>query len=127
MLFVNRGDGGVYSNSVLEAAFRERMMAEGYLVTTLQGETGTTVQLLAADYDVDINHELDSIRNHRSRVNLLTSILPAGTDDTVTFRTEKTPTVYTPFCEGDAALVKDSTNWTLSLPKDCTYALIHLA
>lgn len=35
VLFVNRGDGGVYSNSVLEAAFRERMMAEGYLVTTV--------------------------------------------------------------------------------------------
>lgn len=40
--------------------------------------TGFVVQLLAEDYDADINHELDAIRTHRSRVNLLTTITPIG-------------------------------------------------
>lgn len=35
VLFVKGGDGGVYANNVQEGAFRERMMAEGYLVTTV--------------------------------------------------------------------------------------------
>ena len=52
--------------------------AKGYFSTVRQDDSGFVVQLLAEDYDADINHELDAIRTHRSRVNLLTTITPIG-------------------------------------------------
>jgi hypothetical protein len=90
----------------------------------LEDQAGITVQLLAEDYDVDINHELDSIRTHRSRVNLLTTIVPIGVDRTVRVETEVQPTVYTPFQEEPTAVTLVDGVCTVTLPENCSYAIL---
>jgi hypothetical protein len=64
------------------------LQAEGFLTTVMEDEAGYTLQLVAADYDVDIDHKLDEMRVHRSRVNLITKIGPLGTDGQILVRTE---------------------------------------
>ena len=98
--------------------------SEGYLCTMLEDEAGITVQLLAEDYDVDIDHKLDSIRHHRSRVNLLTTIVPIGIDRTVRMETAVQPTVYTPFQEEPTAVTLVDGVCTVTLPENCSYAIL---
>jgi len=98
--------------------------SKGYLCTMLEDEKGITVQLLAEYYDVDINHELDSIRTHRSRVNLLTTIVPIGVERTVCVETKVQPTVYTPFHEENAGVTMADGVCTVTLPKNCSYAIL---
>ena len=83
-----------------------------------------TVQLLAEDYDVDINHELDSIRFHRSRVNLLTTVEPIGIDGILRFEAPCAPKIYTPFnCEPSVVTFKNGI-CTVTLPPKTAYAIL---
>jgi len=98
--------------------------SKGYLTTMFEAEDQITVQFLAEDYDVDINHELDKIRYHRSRVNLITKVEPIGVDGILKIETDKLPEVYTPFNE-EAAKVEQSGNvCTVTLPEKCSYAIL---
>ncbi len=99
--------------------------ANGYLTTMRRDGDAIIVQLLAEDYDVDINHKLDSIRTHRSRVNLLTDITPIGVDGNIHIQTNKIPTVYAPFNQEAATVTQAGSSWQINLPNDCSYALIH--
>lgn len=98
--------------------------AKGYLCTMLEDKDGITVQLLAEDYDVDINHELDERRNHRSRVNLLTRIAPAGVDGHITVKTASQPVVYTPFNSESAVISMAEGSCSITLPENCCYAIL---
>ena len=98
--------------------------AEGYLCTVMEDENGYTLQLVAEDYDVDIDHKLDEMRVHRSRVNLITHIAPAGVDGEILVRTGKAPRVYTPFCGESAGVCMDGDVCRVTLPGDCAYALL---
>ncbi len=98
--------------------------AEGYLSTVMEDAKGYTLQLVAADYDVDINHELDEMRVHRSRVNLLTTIEPTGVDGEIVVKTRQPPVVYTPFHETSATVAQDGEHCTVKLPEGCYYALL---
>lgn len=99
--------------------------SKGYLCTTAQDAAGITVQLLAADYDVDINHELDSIRTHRSRVNLLTTIRPIGVEQIVELSAAGPMKVYTPFSDTQAVVTETETGYRITLPPDCSYAVCY--
>lgn len=99
---------------------------EGYLCAMAQNENGITLQLLAEDYDVDINHELDSIRNHRSRVNLLTTIRAIGVDRTVRLAAEGNLEVFTPFNDEAVSVARENSVYTLTLPESCSYAIIQI-
>jgi len=98
--------------------------ATGYLSTMRRDDDAIIVQLLAEDYDVDIDHTLDSIRTHRSRVNLLTDIAPVGVDGDIRIQTDKIPTVYTPFNQEDATVTQENGTWHIQLPENCSYALL---
>ena len=98
--------------------------AEGYLVSVSESDTHINVQLLAEDYDVDIDHRLDSIRFHRSRVNYITKVEPAGVDTTIQLATDKLPKVYTPFAEGKAEITAADGEYTVKLPDKCSYAIL---
>ena len=98
--------------------------ATGYLVSVFETAERHTVQLLAEDYDVDIDHHLDSIRFHRSRVNFITTVAPAGVDGNIILATEKAPAVYTPFAEGAAEVTVRDGKCHIQLPKDCSYAIL---
>lgn len=101
--------------------------ADGYLVTMFRNETGLTVHLLAEDYDTDIDHKLDEIRFHRSRVNYITKVEPVGVSRTVRLRTDKIPVVYTPFNQEGAQVEQDETGaFTIHLPECCSYALLRV-
>lgn len=100
------------------------LAAKGYLTTMLRDETGITLQLVAEDYDVDIDHKLDAMRVHRSRVNLLTDITPAGVDEKILVEATTLPTVYTPFNEESAQVSGDGSRCQIVLPKNCAYALL---
>ncbi|MBQ6823687.1 MAG: hypothetical protein IJP27_03455 [Clostridia bacterium] len=98
--------------------------AKGYLCTMFEAEDRLTVHLLAEDYDVDIDHKLDSIRFHRSRVNLLTKIEPIGIERTVTFCSATAPTVYTPFSKEPSSVALENGQCTVTLPQKCVYAIL---
>ena len=100
------------------------LQAKGFLTTVLEDEAGYTLQLVAADYDVDIDHGLDAMRVHRSRVNLITSIAPRDTGGEILLQAAMPPTVHTPFCEGKAQAVVQGGVCRITLPKNCAYALL---
>jgi hypothetical protein len=98
--------------------------AKGYMCTMLEDQQGITAQLLAEDYDVDIDHELDAMRTHRSRINLLTTIEPAGVDGIIKVKSNQIPAVYTPFDEQQATVTVQGAHCTIKLPKGCCYAIL---
>lgn len=98
--------------------------AKGYLSTTLKNENKVIMQFLAEDYDVEINEELDSMRNHRSRVNLVTKIKAIGTDGMIKIEADKNPKVYTPFNDIGANVTMDNNICTIELPDNCSYVIV---
>ena len=100
------------------------LRSEGFLSTLMEDESGYTLQLVAEDYDVDIDHKLDEMRVHRSRVNLITHIAPLGTDGTVLVQSPSAPVVHTPFCDGAATVSTEGNTCRISLPQTCAYALL---
>jgi len=52
--------------------------ADGYLVTVFRNGDRTIVHLLASEYDTGIDHKLDEMRFHRSRVNYIDRVTPMG-------------------------------------------------
>ena len=73
---------------------------------------------------MDIDHELDAMRTHRSRVNLLTTIEPAGVDGIIKVKSNQIPAVYTPFDEQQATVTVQGEDCTIKLPKGCCYAIL---
>ncbi len=102
------------------------LRAKGYLTTMLEDDDGITLQFVAEDHDVDIDHHLDAIRVHRSRVNLITSISPAGVDGVLVLETDKAPTVYTPFNEEPVQVTMESGLCTVTVPTSCSYVLLRI-
>ena len=98
--------------------------SEGYLVTMFSNTDGITVHLLAADYDVDIDHELDDMRFHRSRVNYVNKVEPKGVTNEIRIQADRAPIAHVPF--GPEATVKEEKGiFTVTLPKKTAYLLLH--
>lgn len=100
------------------------LRANGYLSTCYESETQITMHILAEDYDVDIDHELDRIRFHRSRLNLVNKVTPIGIDGILELESNIVPQVYIPINEGAASVEAAQGKVTVSLPKDCSYAIL---
>lgn len=98
--------------------------SQGYLISTFQDGEHYNVHFLAADYDTDIDHHLDEIRYHRSRVNFINKVAPIGISRTVRLRTEKKPQVFTPFHEEGAKVEQTGDTVTVTLPEKCAYAIM---
>lgn len=103
----------------------EVLEAEGYLVTMFESDTAVIVHLLAEDYDTDIDHALDEMRFHRSRVNLVTKAEPIGIGEVIKLRAAAAPVVYTPFQEGKAEVRKEAGVYSLRLPPKTAYAILY--
>ena len=104
----------------------ELIRAEGYLTTMFENKDVITVHLLAADYDVDIDHELDDIRFHRSRVNLVNKVEPIGVDGVIELRSDSHITVYTPFSDEESTVEYRNGIYTITLPEGTSYAILKL-
>lgn len=98
--------------------------AEGYLSTMFKSEDSVVVQLLAEEYDVDIDHHLDEIRNHRSRVNFVNKVEAIGLDGKVQIVCDSDPEVYLPFASEEAKLSREGDLLTIHLPEKCSYVIL---
>lgn len=132
LYYNSRRPGSPVEQSLLELVRRfvkplpvEILESRGYLFSFSRHEGGTVVQALAADYDVDINHELDAMRTHRSRVNLLTKIEAAGVDREIRLAAADQVRVYTPLNEGTATVTQAGGVCTVILPEKCSYAVLY--
>lgn len=100
--------------------------SKGYLSSMFRTESGVLLHVLAEDYDVDIDHKLDEMRTHRSRLNLVNHVEPIHVSRVVKLETEQLPKVYTPFNpEGAEAELNDGV-CTITLPDKCSYAIISI-
>lgn len=98
--------------------------SDGYLTTMFQSDKGITVHLLAADYDVDIDHHLDEIRFHRSRVNYVNKVEPIGVTRTIRIATSCVPEVYLPLNKEQARVHSEGGVCTVELPEKCSYIVM---
>ena len=99
--------------------------ARGYLMTAFETERAYVLHFLAADYDTDIDHELDEMRFHRSRVNYVNRVTPINLCRRLVLQTNGTPSVHLPFdCEKKAELFREGERLSITLPKDTSYAIV---
>jgi len=101
---------------------------EGYFtVVHRAADGGYVLHLLAAEYDTEIDRELDAIRFHRTRVNLITKVEPIRTGRDVTLNFDGDAAVYTPFNpEGAQTAAAPNGRIAVTLPDKCAYAVIKL-
>ena len=97
---------------------------EGYLVTAFQADDAYIMHFLAADYDTDIDHKLDEIRFHRSRVNFVNKVTPVGVSEQLVLRTDLQAEVYLPFGEGSATVKSENGVCEITLPSATAYAIV---
>lgn len=104
----------------------EVLSATGYLMTFFEKEDGTVLHLLAEDYDTDIDHRLDEMRFHRSRVNYVNKVEPVGIEGAVTLRTTDEVRVYTPLNEGESRIEREGDVCRITLPQGTAYAILKI-
>ena len=102
----------------------EILRADGYLITFFETEDFYTVQMLAADFDTDVDHKLDDMRFHRSRVNFINKVEPVGVSLSVTLAAEAPPEVYTPFGSGAESVVPGDGIYTVTFKEKTSYAIL---
>lgn len=98
---------------------------DGYSVSVFRNAFGVTVQLIALEYEVDIDHKLDEMRYHRSRVNYINKAEPVGVTDTVRGISGVLPVVYTPFNSTPARVQAENNGFCVSLPQNTAYVILH--
>ena len=105
----------------LPVSFEE---SDGYMFTMFDNDGGTTVHLLAEKYDTDIDHHLDEIRFHRSRVNFVNKADPAGVTRTLRGTAKIPPRVFLPLNSEPAEVTFEQGRFTVTLPEKCAYVLL---
>ncbi|MBE6702304.1 MAG: hypothetical protein E7585_02695 [Ruminococcaceae bacterium] len=102
----------------------EIVSSKGYLTTTFQSEDAYIMHFLAADYDTDIDHDLDDIRFHRSRVNFVNKVTPINVAEKIAVRTKLGAEVFTPFNDEKATISHDNDICEIQLPPHTSYAIL---
>lgn len=100
--------------------------AEGYLTSVFEAEDQITVHFLAEDYDVDIDHKLDDMRFHRSRLNYINHIEPIGITGQLKLETHREVEVFTPFQAESGTVSYENGICRIQLPEKCSYAILRL-
>ncbi|MBQ8356690.1 MAG: hypothetical protein IJX39_02660 [Clostridia bacterium] len=129
----HRVSDGAIKESLLALAGRfarkmpiELVTCAGYLTTTFRSDDAYIMHFLAADYDTDIDHKLDEMRFHRSRVNFVNKVTPIGVSERIVLRTELQAEVFLPFGEGTAKVTYGEGTCEIHLPPATAYAIIKL-
>ena len=102
--------------------------AKGFLTLVHRMPDGAlTVHCLAAEFDTQIDQELDAMRYHRSRVNLIIRADPIGTDDSISLVAGGHVQAFSPLTPGrDPAVTRQADRVTVTLPEQCSYAVLRL-
>jgi len=98
--------------------------AQGYLITFFETEDSYIVQMLAEDFETDIDHKLDEMRFHRSRVNYVNKVTAVGVTDTLKMRCDKVPEVYIPFGEQGGKVEMTGDVCSVFLPQNTAYIIL---
>ena len=101
----------------------ETVDCTGYLTGTFESEDCYVMHFLAADYDTDIDHKLDEMRFHRSRVNFVNKVEAIGVTSKLVFITDRVPEVYLPFDQGEATVTMEGDTCTVHLPPHTSYLI----
>ena len=83
------------------------------------------MHLLAEDFDTDIDHDLDEMRFHRSRVNYITKAEPIGVTDTLQCKASTLPQVYLPFSGKRLTPTMQGDTVEIKLPEGTPYVLLY--
>lgn len=94
---------------------------EGYLSALFEDRGRYYMHFLAAEYETDIDHRLDEMRYHRSRVNFVDQVKPVKVSQEVRVKAEKMPALYAPLSEGAGSVRKEGDSFVVTLPKDCIF------
>ena len=121
---INHEELVLLCNSFLKPEPVEVQPAKGFMTTVFENKQFFTVHLLAEEYDVDIDHELDAIRTHHSRVNIITKAEPMGIDREIKIKTVLPMTAYAPFCDDKPTITHVQDGYTVQLPDHCAYAIL---
>lgn len=97
---------------------------DGYLVSVFEDAHGITVHLLAKDFDTDIDHRLDEMRFHRSRVNYINKAIPTGVTQHLVLQAEVPPEVYLPFSQESAVVTCTEKEYSIDLPPHTAYVIL---
>lgn len=101
----------------------ETLDCTGYLTGLFETDEGYLMHFLAADYDTDIDHKLDEMRFHRSRVNYVNRVTPIGITRELVFATDRVPEIYIPFDGGEATVTREKDVCTVHLPPHTSYLI----
>ena len=104
----------------------EILESNGYLITIFESDENVSVHLLAEKYDTDIDHHLDEIRFHRSRVNLINKVTATDVSSTVRLRSDGELKVHIPFREEIASVNQQNGIYEIQLPENTAYAILEL-
>ena len=103
----------------------EILDSEGYLTTVFEDDDAFVVRMLAADFDTDIDHELDEMRFHRSRVNYVNYVQATGVTQELRLRIDNTPKVFTPFNAPATVKMEDGV-CSVSLPEKTSFIILRI-
>ena len=98
--------------------------SKGYLTTVFETDDGLVIHFLAEDYDTDIDHKLDEIRFHRSRVNLINKVTPIKIDRQLRLRSDLNAEVFVPFGTESATVKRTDGGCEITLPENTFYAIV---
>ena len=98
--------------------------SKGYLTTVFETNDGLVIHFLAEDYDTDIDHELDEMRFHRSRVNFINKVTPINIDKRLRLRSDLNAEVFVPFRTESATVTRTDGGYEITLPDDTFYAIV---
>lgn len=104
----------------------EILESTGYLTTIFENDDAYVIRMLAEDFDTDIDHTLDEMRFHRSRVNFINHVMPIGVTQTIRFKSDGIPEVYTPFNSAPAMSSVSDGVCTVRLPEKTSFLLLRL-
>lgn len=101
----------------------ETLDCKGYLTSLFETEEGYLMHFLAADYDTEIDSELDEMRFHRSRVNYVNRVTPIGITRELVFATDRIPEIFIPFDEGETTVIQSGDRCTVRLLEHVSYLI----
>ena len=104
----------------------ETLESDGYLTTIFESEDAYTVRMLAEFFDTDVDHKLDEMRFHRSRVNYINHVEPINVTQRIRLKYNKLPTVYTPFNSAPARVMISDGECVIELPEKTSFIIIQL-
>jgi hypothetical protein len=107
----------------------EILNSDGYLSSLHRSRNDKDLlilQMIAKEYDVKIDEELDRKRKHRSRINLITEVVAKNVSQEIILKinsTLKEIKVFTPFNSEKARVSQNDSNLKVTLPLNCSYVI----